>query len=224
MSVTEPPDRLSGSMNQNTHLSSADRVYAALRADILSGRSAPGDVLSRAALAQKHGVSQTPVREALLRLEREGMVDVRAQSRTCVAPISVLAVHQAMFVRRALECEVVKKLAAAPKQRNMASIEDALDSDDQGFHRALFAAVGMGEVFDGLTPILVPLERYRALVGSDGTKTDAEHRDILARVFSRDQGGAVLAMQAHLASEIEALKALQVSKPKWFLVDGSSSD
>ncbi len=219
MTGTAARDRLSGLMSQNAQGTSADKVYAALRADIVAGRAAPGAVLSRAELASRFDVSQTPVREALLRLEQDGMIEVRAQSKTRVAPIRVIAVHQAMFLRRALECEVVRKLASDPERRQLEKVEASLEADDMAFHRALFEAVGMEDVLDRLAPILVPLERYVALAGVNGSDATAEHGDILDRIRSRDPDGAALAMKAHLASETEVLSELQHSKPDWFVTD-----
>ncbi len=206
-------------MTEHARDSAAGRVYAALRAEIVRGSMVPGDVLSRAALADAHGVSQTPVREALLRLEREGLVDVRAQSKTVVSPIRVLAVHQAVFLRRALECDVVRRLASDPGKRDLGAADKAVEGDDRVFHRALFSALGMGDVFDAVSPLMAPLERFREIAPRDAAETAKEHCDILDRVFAKDERGAALAMSAHLASEIDGLGAMQAENLALFRTD-----
>lgn len=203
-------------MSRTFPSNSAERVYAALRHEIVSGQREPGCILSRAKLADAHDVSQTPVREALLRLEREGMVEVRAQSKTSVSQISMLSVHQAMFLRRALEIEAVRRLAAVPEKRDLSNIEAAVAGEDRLFHRALFRALGMEEVFEGVSSMLVPLERCRAIADLDPKQAVAEHSDILGRIRAGDLEGAGLAMQAHLASEMHAFGALREQRPAFF--------
>ena len=89
----------------------ANQIFDHLRREIVSLRLAPGTVLSRPALAESFGVSQTPIRDALLRLEAEALVTVHPQSSTMVAPIDVEQAHEAQFLRIALECEVSRTIA-----------------------------------------------------------------------------------------------------------------
>ena len=81
---------------------------------ILSLKLAPGTALSRLRLQAQFGVSSTPIRDALMRLEEAGLVEVFPQSGTIVSLIDVALARQAQFLRRAIEQEVVRMLAAAP--------------------------------------------------------------------------------------------------------------
>ena len=73
-------------------------------------RLLPRESLSKAELAKRFGTSETPVREALLRLEEEGLVVIKPQSGTYVAPIDIERASEARFLRVSVEIEVVKQL------------------------------------------------------------------------------------------------------------------
>ena len=104
-----PPLRLDRSRQ------AAPQVFELLRERIVALELAPGTVLSRAELAEAFGVSQTPIRDALLRLGEEGLVDIFPQHATVVSRIDVPAAVQAHFLRRAIECEIAQALTAAPE-------------------------------------------------------------------------------------------------------------
>ena len=85
----------------------------------------PGSPLSRAALATQFGVSSTPIRDALMRLAEEGLVDVFPQHATVVSRIDVGLAQQAHFLRQALELEIVRITGA--RARNAAGREARSD-------------------------------------------------------------------------------------------------
>ena len=89
----------------------APQVFERLRGMIISLVLPPGSPLSRAALAAQFGVSSTPIRDALMRLEEEGLVEVFPQHATVVSRIDVRLAQQAHFLRQALELEIVRLLA-----------------------------------------------------------------------------------------------------------------
>src|SRR5437879_13407777 len=89
----------------------APQVFERLRGMIISLDLPPGAPLSRAALAGQFGVSSTPIRDALMRLEEEGLVDVFPQYATVVSRVDVRLAQQAHFLRQAVELEIVRGLA-----------------------------------------------------------------------------------------------------------------
>ena len=89
----------------------APQVFQRLRGMIISLELPPGSPLSRAALAGQFGVSSTPIRDALMRLEEEGLVDVFPQYATVVSRVDVRLAQQAHFLRQAFELEIVRMLA-----------------------------------------------------------------------------------------------------------------
>src|SRR3954468_21526908 len=91
----------------------APQVFERLRNAILALELPPGSPLSRTDLAAQFGVSSTPIRDALMRLEEEGLVDVFPQHATVVSRVDVGRAEQAHFLRQALELEIVRALAVS---------------------------------------------------------------------------------------------------------------
>src|SRR6201989_3008275 len=89
----------------------APQVFERLRGMIISLELPPGSPLSRAALAGQFGVSSTPIRDALMRLDGKGLVAVFPQYATGVSRIDVRLAQQAHFLRQAVELEIVRALA-----------------------------------------------------------------------------------------------------------------
>ena len=81
----------------------ASRIHTTLRDQIVGMARKPGEMLVEKALCEAFGVSRTPLREALLRLAEEGLVDIFPQMGTFVSRISLPAVRDAMVIRQALE-------------------------------------------------------------------------------------------------------------------------
>lgn len=141
----------------------APQVLEKLRGAILSLELVPGAVLVRQELADRFGVSQTPVREALLRLAEEGLVDVFPQHATLVSRIDVDAAKQAHFLRRSIELEIVHQLAeeAPPELVAQLQAQVALQATlaaarqygdfvgaDRKFHHLMYEAAGVPSLWD----------------------------------------------------------------------------
>src|SRR6201991_1539407 len=101
--------RASGLLDRDRQ--AAPQVFERLRGMILALELPPGSPLSRAALAEQFGVSSTPIRDALMRLEEEGLVDVFPQYATVVSRVDVRLAQQAHFLRQAVELEIVRMRA-----------------------------------------------------------------------------------------------------------------
>ncbi|PVE24769.1 GntR family transcriptional regulator [Microvirga sp. KLBC 81] len=140
----------------------APQVFERLREAILSLELTPGTTLSRTTLAAQFGVSSTPIRDALMRLEEEGLVDVFPQHATVVSPIDLTLAQQAHFLRRSLELEIVRSLALNPDTRLVARLKgivaqqqalmeandlQAFEAADQEFHRHLYEAAQMHDLW-----------------------------------------------------------------------------
>src|SRR5690554_240848 len=130
----------------------APQLYELFRENIVSLDLAPGFVLSRAELANSYDVSQTPVREALLRLAEERLVDVFPQSSTRVSLIDVSFAQETHFLRRAVELEIVREVALNRDDTLIAALKEQLKQQktlldaqdltgftqaDRDFHRSL---------------------------------------------------------------------------------------
>src|SRR5579872_731232 len=84
-------------------------IYATLRRDIAALRLKPGVRLSENELAARFGTSRAPVREALIRLVEDGLIEVRPQRGSFVSAISLSAMEQGRLVREALEVAIIRR-------------------------------------------------------------------------------------------------------------------
>ena len=91
-------------------ISAAQKTYETLRSRIVKLELKPGQLISKRDIANEFDISETPVREALVLLEEEGLVDIFPQSRTQVSYVDVQSAREAHFLRRSVEVEISKEL------------------------------------------------------------------------------------------------------------------
>ncbi|MDO9396442.1 MAG: GntR family transcriptional regulator [Herbiconiux sp.] len=180
-----------------------DEVYITLRDAIVDGTLQPGERLRDPELEKWLGVSRTPIREAMLRLERSGLVIAQPGRATTVAPAGGPAVEHAQQVAAALH-ELAARLAvpvltgddlaelgaansAFADALDEADVDRALDADDR-FHAVFVAASGnpmIAEVLEGATAVLRRVERLR-FSSLDGRDSVRQHERIAAAAEAGD--------------------------------------
>lgn len=120
------------------------QVYAQLRAEIVSLGLVPGTPVSEAELAEAYGVSRTPVREALIRLAEDHLVDVVPQFGTFVTRINVREVTDVLFIRETVERATLADIAERITDDDEADLRDLLGRQERAARRgdltAWFAA------------------------------------------------------------------------------------
>ncbi|WP_181770570.1 GntR family transcriptional regulator [Amycolatopsis pittospori] len=209
--------------------SSADEVYTALRGRFANGDLAPGERLTEAALAQELGVSRTPVREALGRLQTDGLV-VPAARGVAVAALSSEEIEQIYELRATLE-----GLAAAHAARTQAAglvapavlralqeaadeVERAVDDGDakrcaranMGFHRAFgdisrnpFLGDALHRVWDRIA-----VSTVSNLSDGHWAKTVlSQHQDICKAIVAGDEDAARTAAEEHVRAAMRTYRA-----------------
>lgn len=216
--------------------STADHVFRVIREKIVSMDLKPHQQISRTELAKAFGVSQTPVREALLRLEEVGLVDVIPQSKTEIAPIDSRRITETQFLRRALEIEVCLTVADRITQYELSAIQDrithqeALVNDDsrmseflkldRQFHRSLFQVADQESLHDLILDRSVHLDRLRRLqlpLKGKRERIIADHKRIFDAVVSREYRLIIEAIHAHLPAVPWALEELRAAHPDYFV-------
>lgn len=214
----------------------APQIFDALRELIVSLELPPGAVLPRAELAERYGVSQTPVRDALMKLGEEGLVDIFPQHATVVSRIDTAAALRAHFLRRSLELEIVRELAlgasaaTAPlvarlrghiaRQSAALGTQDfaAFTVADRDFHRELYDAAGMAELFQLMRQRSGHVDRLRRLHLPAKGKAQAvvrDHKAIVAAIEARQPEGAQAALRAHLAGTLTFIDEVRQRHPDW---------
>src|SRR5271170_2804509 len=181
-----------------------DNVYENLRSDILTCRLAPGDDMREQELAERYAVSRQPVREALLRLEREHLVTVQPRQGYRVSPISLADARDLLRFRLALEpaC-VAEAIETAPDEfRQFAGNHEDFIAYNRAFHSALAHASGNRRMAASLCDLIGQADRLvRVSVanvrGHDPAQLVAEHVALIEAMQRRDGRGAARIIKAH---------------------------
>jgi DNA-binding GntR family transcriptional regulator len=210
------------------------RIYAELRSELVSLQRCPGEIISEAEIALSYGVSRTPVREAILKLSDEGLVEIFPQSGIFVSRIPIAALPEAIIVRKALE-ETTARMAAAratssqilalhsilERQREANSVKDrdAFHHADEMFHATVSEVAGHPGIWTLIQQVKVHVDRYRQLtlpqIGRMA-QVIAEHEAILAAIEAHDSAGAGAAMAKHLERLLGDISAVQIANPEFF--------
>lgn len=214
--------------------SAAARIYSQLRERIISLALLPHTVLSRAALAKEYGVSQSPVREAIQKLEQEGLVISYPQSKTLVSEINVAHARETQLLRLSVELEVAKMLARKqdperlqPSYRilTMQKItgEDRdipeFEALDRLFHLSLFQAAGVPALWYLISGRSGHIDRLRRLNLPDLGKIAsvlASHEGILSAISQGDLDAVEKHVREHLAGTLASLPTIKKSHPEYF--------
>ena len=220
---------------------SAPQVFEVLRELIVSVQLEPGTVLQRAELADHFGISQTPIRDALLRLGEEQLVDIFPQHATVVSRIDLTAALQAHFLRLSIELEILTALCVLPEAEHgalmqrlnagLAEQEAALNPldiaklalADQAFHEALYAAAKVGPLSALVRKQSGHVDRLRRLNLPVAGKPQAivrDHRAIVEAIARKDAQAAQNALRQHLAGTLSFVDDIRQRFPDWIVANG----
>jgi GntR family transcriptional regulator, rspAB operon transcriptional repressor len=220
----------------------AQRVYHSLREAILSLPFPPGTMLRKGPICGELGVSRSPVAEAIARLASEGLVDVIPQSATKVSCFSMDEIHEAAFMREALELAAVGKVTVEHTseqyrqlvrnvrlQQLLAEDKDSsgLYQADEAFHTMLMEFTGFPGLASTVSIISLKLKRPRLLLMPEpGRPTEVvkEHLAIVNAIRERDAGAAQEAMRFHLSQLVSRFAPLEKQHPEFFRSRQTPSD
>jgi DNA-binding GntR family transcriptional regulator len=228
-----PPGGSRARANNTAHL-----VYRELRDDIVSMRRAPGQPIVEKEIALARGVSRTPVREALLRLAGEDLVEIFPQSGTFVARIPASALPEAILMRTALEQTTARLAAERAHAGDIARLHDLIERQrrveargerdrfhaaDEAFHAAIAEAAGHPGIWRFIEQVKIQVDRYRRLtlpVPGRMRLVLGEHAAVVAAIEAHDPPAAAAAMAAHLERLRASIGDVRDLNPDYF-IDGS---
>lgn len=220
-------------LRRNTTISAS--IYRTLRCEIMSMRRRPGDAIAEKQIAHDYGVSRTPVREALLRLADEGLVDIFPQSGTFVSRISVAALPEAFVIRQALEEAAVRYAAERATDADIARLRaniaeqhaadaagdyDAFHQGDEGFHALIAESAGYPRFWTLIQQVKVQVDRCRRLTLPVPGRMDgviAEHEAIVEAIAAHAPARAVAAMIAHIEKLKSGVLDVRLQNPLYFI-------
>lgn len=212
----------------------AGRLYETLRKDILSGRLRPGEALTETRLAEKHGISRTPVREVIQKLAKENLLAIVPQVGTFVSPIKLSSVMSSQFIREALECRAVRfateratrsqvEMLRQQISRQGQAIEKgdrvAFFSLDESMHSLILDIAGHPHAWDLIASVKAQLDRVRYLSLEDSRWLKMifrQHREIVSAIRNQDSMSAEQAMQDHLRTVFNAIERIAQEHAQFF--------
>lgn len=199
-----------------TRSSLAEDVYICLKEDIISAKLPPGTALIEGSLAESLGISRTPVREALRRLEKDGLVDIEHGRGARVSEVSFRDAIEVYEIRELIEPYAARLAASrltpelAQHLRKMLGVisEPSLTSDisvrsqmDRELHDLILEAAGNEMLRTLVWDMRVRTQRAFAYVAQMGLKvTQQEHVQLVEAILRRDADTAEQLMRQHLAN------------------------
>ena len=210
-------------VNMNEYLPLRDVVFNTLRQAILKGELAPGERLMEIQLAEKLGVSRPPIREAIRKLELEGLVTMIPRRGAEVAQITEKHLRDVLEVRRALDALAVELACERITAEELESLKEAcanfaketkqgnanrLARADVAFHDIILNASGNERLVQMISKLSQQMYRYRLEYVKDETSYErliAEHEAIYEAICSRDGRAGAEAIKNHIDNQEKAV-------------------
>ena len=204
-------------MLEYKNLSLAEQVFERLETEILSGKYQPGDYLTEMKLVSDLGVSRTPIREALRRLEQEHIIEI-TQKGILVIGVTQKDLEDILEIRTHIEglaaAEAAKNITADQLKELEETLElqefyvpkrdaDRIKDMDSRFHRLIYRFSGSAILCDTLLPLHKKMQKYRrASVENEirSANSAQEHRAIFEAIASHNAPLAEQRMREHITN------------------------
>lgn len=215
----------------NEYLPLRDVVFNTLRQEILTGKMKPGERLMEIHLANKLGVSRTPIREAIRKLELEGLVIMIPRKGAEVAQISWKSLKDVLEVRRALDVLAIELACERMTQEELESLYRACESfeeatktkdtrkiaeADVAFHDIIVASTGNKRLIQLVNNLSEQMYRYRFEYIKDSSQHRMlieEHKEMYRSIQNKDKIAAAGVVKKHIDNQEEAIiTQLQLEK------------
>ncbi len=202
-------------MIEHKTISLADQVFDHLENDILSGKYQRGEVLTESKLCAEMGVSRTPIREALRRLEQEHIIEETGKGSVVIG-INEKDLEDIFLIRKSLECMAASLAAKNRTDEQLKDLKEALefqefylnknDPDqiklmDNRFHETLYKLSGSTTFYDTLVPLHKKIQKYRRASVENSSRAAAsvaEHRKIYEAIESKNSAAAAKYASEHV--------------------------
>ncbi len=206
-------------IEENAYLPLRDVVFQTLRQAILKGELQPGERLMEVKLADRLGVSRTPIREAIRKLELEGLVVMIPRKGAAVANITEKDTKDVLEVRRTLEMFAVEVACERITREQLTELKNAakafeaakgsmdvirIAETDMSFHEIIYQATQNERLVQMLNNLRENMYRYRIEYLKDSNYYDSlvkEHEMILAAIESKDKERAGIYMRDHIDNQ-----------------------
>lgn len=208
-------------LNPEEYMPLREVVFMTLRRRILKGELKPGERLMEISLANQLGVSRTPIREAIRKLEHEGLVEMIPRRGAHVAEITRQELNDVLEVRKSLDVLAIRKAVRYIEDRDMKALEEAertfqsliergdaelvmLGEADEHFHDIIYRATRNRRLLQILSNLREQMYRFRVEYLKDKDirrKLVEEHDNIIRALARRDEEGAVRLIELHIDNQ-----------------------
>ncbi len=221
---------MNSSLNQLT--------YDYLKKDIMTFSLKPGEPVSAAKIAERYHVSRTPAREALVKLETEGLVDIFPQSKSVISKIDVERAKQEWFIRKTLELGMVDGLFECVQKsdilkmrsfcRKMEEISELARNHelayeylrcDNEFHAMTYHIAGQSLAAEMIANTMAHYNRIRLLIDLDNyykDRTVSTHEKLIRCIESGDREGYRSLLEKHLGYITQDIEDMRKQNPDLF--------
>lgn len=210
-------------MNDDEYLPLRDVVFNTLRQEILTGKMKPGERLMEIHLANKLGVSRTPIREAIRKLELEGLVIMIPRRGAEVAQITWKNLKDVLEVRRALDVLAIELACERMSQEKISSLHKACEAfeaatktqdtrkiaeADVALHDIIVVSTGNDRLIQLVNNLAEQMYRYRFEYLKDASQHPMlvrEHKEMYQSILRQDKAAAATLVRKHIDNQEEAI-------------------
>lgn len=222
--------KMRNSLNQST--------YDRFKMDIMTFALKPGEVVSAAKIAERYNVSRTPAREALVKLETEGLVDIFPQSKSIISQIDINRANQEWFIRKTLEMGMVDKLFEKVKDsdilkmrsfcRKMEEVSQGEKTNesayeylinDNEFHAMTYHIAGEDLAADMIKNTMAHYNRIRLLIDleySHKDRTVSTHEQLIQHLEQKNKEAYRELLGTHLSYITQDIEDIRKQNPELF--------
>lgn len=234
-SPNTPPTGPARFLDGKANITIADHVYYQLHKSIVSLELKPGSPISEQEIAKAEGVSRTPVREAILRLSKECLVEVVPKSGTYVGRIPLASLSEALIAKSALEqvmiqaaservtpSQIMKLKASLEEQREAANDNnyDYFHQASAAFHELIARTANYPSIWTMIKQLKVQIDRTRRLVLQDEgvmVMVLEEHGLVVEAIEKKDATIAASCMLAHMDQVERSTLEEWKKSPEYFI-------
>lgn len=217
----------------------SEKVYNGLRVSIVNLKLKPGEEIKINLIAENLGVSRSPVRDALLELEKEGLVDILPQIGTRVSKIDMERMHEERFLRSSLEEKTLEIFLTHHTEEDLYALKKNLEKQkksvdekdyptflnlDDEYHKIFFAAANKARCWELIRNMSGHYRRVRLLVLRATTVADnilSQHNELLELISGKRNEEAQKVIKNHLSKIIMEEKELLQEFPEYFKTNAS---
>ena len=210
-------------INDEEYLPLRDVVFNTLRQEILTGKLKPGERLMEIHLANKLGVSRTPIREAIRKLELEGLVIMIPRRGAEVAQITWKNLKDVLEVRRALDVLAIELACDRMTEEELRALNEACDNfraatktqdtrkiaeADVALHDIIVVSTQNARLIQLVNNLSEQMYRYRFEYLKDATQHDMlvqEHKEMYNSILNKDRAAAAAVGYKHIDNQEKAI-------------------